>query len=167
MNPQSSFTLADYANVAQIVGGIGGLVVAAVSALFAWYAYNWLKQSAKVEARRRLSDALRQYNELVISNENIRKYEKAEHPSGDLSDEEMVRMYRHFLKRKPLRRYLWRRSGAILLSFTPIIHFLGTLPIQLSMTANLSRSMCCHGAIPRSSGMICKRFGRELTRKVH
>jgi hypothetical protein len=92
-----TLTLEDYANIAQIVGGIGGVVIAAVSAAFAWFGYNWLKLSARVEARRRLSDALRQYNELVLQSPDFQKSEAAGHPWGPISEADVVRMYRHFL----------------------------------------------------------------------
>lgn len=61
-------------------------------------AVKWLRQSAKVEARRRLSDALRQYNGLVLGNKDFQQAERDGHPWGTLSEEEVVRMYRHFLK---------------------------------------------------------------------
>jgi hypothetical protein len=90
-------TLADYSNIAQIIGGVGGFIVAVVSAAFAWFGYKWLKQSARVETRRRLSDALRHYNELVLATPDFQKSEAQGHPWGTISETEVVRMYRHFM----------------------------------------------------------------------
>jgi hypothetical protein len=92
-----SLTLTDYANIAQIIGGIGGVIVATVSAAFAWFGYKWLQQSARVEARRHLSDALRQYNEFVLQSPDLQKNAAAHHPWGTITEVEVVQMYRYFL----------------------------------------------------------------------
>jgi hypothetical protein len=90
-------TLQDYAALAQIITSIVGLFIAALGAFAAWYGYQWLRQNARVETRRRMSEARRHYNELVLANPDWLQSEAAKHTWGPISQDEMIKMYRYFL----------------------------------------------------------------------
>lgn len=90
-------TLQDYAALAQIITSIVGLFIATLSAVATWYGYKWIRLNAKIETRRRMSEALQHYNELILASSDWQKAEESKHPWGTLSQDEVVKMYRYFL----------------------------------------------------------------------
>jgi len=83
--------------VAQIVSSVLTAVLTGVGAYAAWFAYRWNRQNAKIEAQRRLSEDLRHYNELVLSDPTLQKYEAEHHPWGTITQNEVIQMYRYFI----------------------------------------------------------------------
>jgi hypothetical protein len=89
-------TLQEYSWVAQIISSIVNILLVGVSTSVAVYVYRWHRESAKVETIRRLSEDLRHYNELVLSNEDLQELATENHPWGKLQKDDIRRMYRYF-----------------------------------------------------------------------
>ena len=93
------YDIAQYADIAKIVTSFASVMVLSASATAAVFIYSWQRKSGRIEATKKLNDDLREYNLLVINNEELQILESESHPWGEkkLTPEEVKKMYFYFI----------------------------------------------------------------------
>ncbi|TPM39366.1 MULTISPECIES: hypothetical protein [unclassified Mesorhizobium] len=90
-------TLHDIHDIAEIFGAIGALIGAVGTIALTWLVFRF---SQKQEAQKSTEDVQnwwQTHNSVVLSNPRLLSLEKRLHPFGDLTDEEVRRLYIHFM----------------------------------------------------------------------
>nr|VFJ58915.1 MAG: hypothetical protein BECKDK2373C_GA0170839_106830 [Candidatus Kentron sp. DK] len=87
-------TLEQISQIAGIISSIGTVIILAISATVAVLIYRWQRESAKIEAFRRLSEDRWQYNQLVLdlflNNENLQESVSKSHGCEHLEKQDII-----------------------------------------------------------------------------
>ena len=91
-------TLSEWESIAKIASSVATVLILGVSATVAVFLYLWQRQAARIESIRKMQDNYRYYNQLVLDNPDLLEYERLNHKWGNLSSDEVKKMYRLFIK---------------------------------------------------------------------